>query len=109
MKWTGILVHEVFRMAPEDWPDVLPVVEHLIYTTPVGETGLAPRDLDRAWSCGTPLGRELVPYETAPEEPLSEVAKKEFSRYRELTSKFVAIREKGLQRKSEEVESASDR
>ena len=48
-----------------------------------------------------------MPYETAPEEPLSEVARNEFSRYRELRSKLLAIQEKGLQRKSEEVESAS--
>ena len=80
----GILVHGVFKAFPGEWGELLPVVEFLLYKTPQRNTGLTPRDLDRAWSLSTPLERELLPFQLAESEPLSEMAQRQFGDWRRL-------------------------
>ena len=67
-KILGILLMDVTRAHREDWTELLPVVEYLLYTTP-GPHGYTPRDLDRQWSLATPLERELHQMEAFEFEP----------------------------------------
>eukprot|EP00974_Lingulodinium_polyedra_P010504 1010081-Lingulodinium_polyedra.AAC.1 len=69
----GLLLHSVFRCAPGQWAELLPLVEFAIWNSP-GRTGLAPRDLCMAWSLGSPLERELMPLQPAAREAASDVA-----------------------------------
>ena len=80
-KLLGILVLDVVRCWPAEWPELLPVVEFLIYNTP-GTYGYTPRDLDRRWSLAIPLEKELQPFQVAEFEPLSEWARGLFRTYR---------------------------
>ena len=56
-KILSLLVHDVCKCHPDEWSEMLPVVEFLIYNTP-GPHGYTPRDLDRRWSSGIELERE---------------------------------------------------
>ena len=80
----GITVHWVFKAFPGEWGELLPVVEFLLYNTPQRNTGLTPRDLDKSWSLSTSLERELLPFETARDEPISEMAQRMFGDFRKL-------------------------
>ena len=82
-KILGILLMDVTRAHREDWTELLPVVEYLLYTTP-GPHGYTPRDLDRQWSLATPLERELHHMEAYEFEPISEYARNLFRAYRDL-------------------------
>ena len=82
-KILGILLIDVTRAHREDWTELLPVVEYLLYTTP-GPHGYTPRDLDRQWSLATPLERELHQMEAFEFEPISEYASNLFRAYRDL-------------------------
>ena len=61
-KLLGILVTDVLKCNPEEWSDLLPVVEYLIYTTP-GPYGFTPRDIDRRWSSALKLEKDLQPFQ----------------------------------------------
>ena len=80
----GITVHGVFKAFPGEWGELLPVVEFLLYNTPQRNTGLTLRDLDKAWSLSTSLERELMPFTTAPDEPISDMAQRLFGDFRKL-------------------------
>ena len=82
-KLLGILVHDVMKSYPNEWTELLPVIEFLIYNTP-GPHGLTPRDIDRRWSLALPLEKELMPFQALSFEPISEHAKNLFKTYREL-------------------------
>ena len=75
---------EFLKAFPGEWGELLPVVEFLVYNTPQRNTGLTPRDLDRAWSLSTSLERELLPFTVADSEPLSEMAQRQFADWRRL-------------------------
>ena len=85
---------------PGEWSTLVPLVEFLRYTTPRGN-GLAPRDLDRAWSFASPLERELLPLTPAPSEPLTEVARKQFAEWRNVREIALAHRAKEQKRRME--------
>ena len=53
------------------------------------EAGIAPRDLERAWSLAIPLERDLEPFTVLEWEPVSEYAARLFRRYRELRLKVL--------------------
>jgi hypothetical protein len=84
----GILVVDVVRCWPAEWPELLPVVEFLIYNTP-GTYGYTPRDLDRRWSLAIPLEKELQPFQVAEFEPLTDWARNLFRTYKELRAKVI--------------------
>ena len=78
-KMLGIVVKDVARGHTDHWGDLLAVVEYCIDTTP-GPHGYTPRDLDRAWSLGVPLEKDLL--KSALEfEPVSDWARKIFGQY----------------------------
>eukprot|EP00969_Alexandrium_andersonii_P143517 6345544-Alexandrium_andersonii.AAC.1 len=54
-----MLVSDVLRAYPDEWTELAPSVEFMIYTTP-GPQGYAPRDLDRRWSLALPLAKDLA-------------------------------------------------
>ena len=58
----GILILDVVRTARSYWSELLVVVEFVLYTTP-GPHGFTPRDTDRRWSVGSPLEKELSPFQ----------------------------------------------
>jgi hypothetical protein len=54
-----MLVTDVMRAEPSEWSELLVVVEFAVYNTPLTDTGITPRDLDRRWSLATPLVQRL--------------------------------------------------
>ena len=56
-KLLGILLNDVMRAFGNEWTELLPVVEFLVYNTP-GPHGLTPRDIDRRWSLALPLEKD---------------------------------------------------
>ena len=80
-KILGILTQEVCRSFPDEWTELLPVVEFTIYNTP-GPHGFSPRDLDRRWSLGTGLEKDLQPFQVLDFEPISDWASTLFAQYK---------------------------
>ena len=62
----ALLIEEVFHCFPEEWSKMLPCIELIRANTPHSSHGLTPRDVSMSWSVGSPLARELVPFEVAP-------------------------------------------
>ncbi|CAE7034866.1 pol, partial [Symbiodinium sp. CCMP2456] len=90
-KLLGVLLHDLHDVCgvyPHEWSELLPVVEFLLATTPT-QAGIAPRDLERAWSMAIPLERDLEPFTVLEWEPISEYAARLFRRYRELRAKVL--------------------
>ena len=87
-KLLGVLLHDVCGAYPHEWSELLPVVEFLLATMPT-QAGIAPRDLERAWSMAIPLERDLEPFTVLEWEPVSEYAARLFRRYRELRVKVL--------------------
>jgi len=81
----SLVMHGVARAFPHEWGACVPLTEFLLYTTPITSSGLTPRDLDRVWSLGTSLERELVqPFVGTEDMDPRSAAKALFSRFREL-------------------------
>ena len=76
-KILGMLVVDVLRTYATEWTELLPVVEFLVYTTP-GAHGYTPRDLDRNWSLGVPLQKDLEPFMDSDMQGTSAYAKQLF-------------------------------
>ena len=84
----ALLMHEVCRTYPQEWPRLLPAVEYLLAITPQGESGIAARDIETGWSLATGLERPLVPF-SVPENVCDEdVAKDVFRRLSEIKGAF---------------------
>ncbi|CAJ1358892.1 unnamed protein product, partial [Effrenium voratum] len=77
--WVGKCL-TCFKGAHRPLGDLLAVVEYCIDTTP-GPHGYTPRDLDRAWSLGVPLEKDLLK-STLEFEPVSDWARKIFGQYK---------------------------
>ena len=82
-KILGNLTQEVCKSFPDEWTELLPVVEFTIYNTP-GPHGFSPRDLDRRWSLGTGLEKALQPFQVLDFEPISEWASTLFAQYKKV-------------------------
>jgi hypothetical protein len=84
----ALLMHEVCRTYPQEWPRLLPAFEYLLAITPQGGSGIAARDIETGWSLATGLERALVPF-SVPENVCDEdVAKDVFRRFREIKGAF---------------------
>ena len=77
------MIQEICRSFPDEWTELLPVVEFTIYNTP-GPHGFSPRDLDRRWSLGTSLEKDLQPFQVLDFEPISEWASELFQQYKKV-------------------------
>ena len=85
-KLLGILLKEVVGDISE-WSEALCVVEFLIDNTPASH-GFTPRDLDRGWSLGLPLERELLG-DVLQHEEVSEYARRVFGEFTKIRSAVV--------------------
>ena len=85
-KLLGILLKEVVGDISE-WSEALCVVEFLIDNTPASH-GFTPRDLDRGWSLGLPLERELL-RDVLQHEEVSEYARRVFGEFTKIRSAVV--------------------
>ena len=90
-KIRGLLVHDICKAHPYEWGELLYVVEFIIDTTP-GPNGLAPRDIERAWSLAMPLEKELQAFEVLSFEPMTDYARNLFRQYREVRAKVLEWR-----------------
>ena len=97
----AILVMEVFRCYPEEWSTLLPCIEFLRANTPHTSLWLTPRDIAMSWSLGSPLSRELAPFETAVDEPLTERARREFAQFRTLRAMLQNLKTRESRRNAE--------
>jgi len=57
---------------------------YLVSNTPIGESGITPRDLDHGWSALSPLERDLLPFYVGEITPASEWAAELFGRWQDL-------------------------
>ena len=73
------------------------VVEFIIYTTP-GPSGFAPRDLDRAWSVGVPLAKDLAPFITQDSEYVSDYVRGLFAAYKQARDVIVTTMREASER-----------
>jgi hypothetical protein len=96
----GILVEDVMKTHPREWTELLPVLEFAVYNTP-GPHGHTPRDVDRRWSIGSPLERELQPFEVMEFEPIDDYIKGLFAVYRELKQKLIASKAESSERRAD--------
>ena len=87
-KILSLLLHDVVKCHPEEWSELLPVIEFIIYNTP-GPHGFTPRDIDRRWSLALPLEKELQPFHVLDFEPITEYAKNVFRTYRDIKDKVL--------------------
>ncbi|CAK0832647.1 unnamed protein product [Prorocentrum cordatum] len=55
----GIFLHDVFKCAPGQWAELLPIVEFVLWNSP-GKSALSPRDLCMGWSLASPLDPEVL-------------------------------------------------
>ena len=99
-KILGLLVHDVCRAHPYEWSELLYVVEFIIDTTP-GPEGLAPRDIERAWSLATPLEKELQMFDVLKFEPTTEYARRLFAQYRDVRAKVLSWRAIASEKRAE--------
>jgi len=79
----GIMTQDFLKTFPDEWTEMLPAVEFTTYNTP-GPHGFSPRDLDRRWSLGTRLERDLQPFQVMDFEPISEWATQLFTQYKQV-------------------------
>ena len=87
-KILGILILDVVRTARSYWSELLVVVEFVLYTTP-GPHGFTPRDIDRRWSVGSPLEKELSPFQVLEFEPLTDYVRNLFAEYHTIREKIL--------------------
>ena len=99
-KILGLLVHDICKAQPYEWSEMLYVVEFIIDTTP-GPEGLAPRDIERAWSLAMPLEKELKAFEVLAFEPMTDYARNLFKQYREVRAKVLEWRAIASEKRAE--------
>ena len=80
-----IIIRELAHDETDEWSELLPVVEYLLDNTP-GPHGYTPRDLERSWSLGLELEKDLLK-ESMQFEPVSEWARSQFDQFSKLSKK----------------------
>ena len=84
-KVLGIIVKELVRGESDEWSELLPLVEFMLDTSP-GPHGYCPRDLERAWSLGFGLEKDLI-REAMQFEPMSDWSRRQFGQFSVLAKK----------------------
>ncbi len=95
-----MLLQEVVRCMPGEWGQCVPIVEWIRYNTP-SRCGITPRDLDKGWSIVSPLERELLPFEPARAETVSETARTQFDAFRKVRTVSLQYKMKEGRRRAE--------
>ena len=65
-----VIIREVVHGDSDEWSELLPLVEFLLDNSP-GPHGFTPRDLERSWSLGLDLEKDLI-RESLQFEPVSD-------------------------------------
>ena len=84
-KQMALILEDVVRAQPREWPRTTDLIHFVMMNSPILESGLTPRDVDRAWSLKDHVERELLPFETSGGQPyanLSQWAQSMFEHYR---------------------------
>ena len=76
---------ELVRGESDEWSELLPLVEFMLDTSP-GPHGYCPRDLERAWSLGFGLEKDLI-REAMQFEPMSDWSRRQFGQFSVLAKK----------------------
>ena len=85
---------------PDEVSELIPCVEYMIYNTP-GPHGYTPRDIDRRWSMGTPLERELHGQVVNESEPMSERARIIFKAYEQVRQRVLQVKRQDAMRRAD--------
>ena len=87
-----VIIREVVHGDSDEWSELLPLVEFLLDNSP-GPHGFTPRDLERSWSLGLDLEKDLI-RESLQFEPVSEWGRKQFAQFASLSRKVAGHWEK---------------
>ena len=87
-----ILMNEVCRAFPQEWPALVPVLEYLNETAPREPHGLSAFDLSQGYGLLVDANRRLAPFELPWGLPETEVAQQLFSRFKDLYGVFAHSR-----------------
>ena len=79
-----VLMESVCSVFPQEWPELLPAVEHLLHTAPQGPHGLSAHDLSCAHAVASETDKRLVPFLIPHGLPETDLAVNMFSRFRQL-------------------------
>ena len=82
----ALLLQDVHKACASEWARVLPLVHYIMMNTPILESGLVPRDLDKVWSLRDHVERELVPFRAPGQLPVDEWAKAVFRNFKTIES-----------------------
>ena len=96
----GMLVRDIMKCFPDEVSELIPCVEYMIYNTP-GPHGYTPRDIDRRWSMGTPLERELHGQIVSESEPMSERARIVFKAYEQVRQRVLQAKRQSAMRRAD--------
>ena len=99
-KLFGMLVRDIMKCFPDEVGELIPCVEYMIYNTP-GPHGYTPRDIDRRWSMGTPLERELHGQVVSESEPMSERARIIFKAYEQVRQRVLQVKRQSAMRRAD--------
>ena len=80
-KLLAMLLNQVTKSHPQEWPKALDLIFYVMMTTPLQESGFCPRDLDRAWSMRDHLERALVKFDVGEMMAVQPWAKWVFEQY----------------------------
>ena len=80
-----VILRELANDETDEWSELLPLVEYLLDNTP-GPHGYTPRDLERPWSLGLDLEKDLIK-ESLQFEPVSKWARRQFGQFAQLSRK----------------------
>ena len=83
-----ILMKEVVHSFPQEWSELVPAVEHLMFTAPQGSHGISAHDLSCAWGIAYSKDTQLAPFRVPQDSPETEVASAHFSNFRQLIGVF---------------------
>ena len=87
-----VIIKEVVHGEGDEWSDLLPLVEYVLDNTP-GPHGYTPRDLERSWSLGLDLEKDLIK-ESLQFELVSDWGRRQFGQFQALSKKVAQHWEK---------------
>ena len=93
----SILMSEIYRAHPQEWPALIPVVEYLQHTAPQGAHGFSAHDMCSAYSVLNETDARLAAFRVPTGLPESDVVSRLFANFRQVYTTFTRInREQSL-------------
>ena len=84
----GILMHEVCKAFPQEWPSLIPTVEYLYHTRPQGAHGLSAHDMTAGYAIASSVDKRLAPFQVPTGLAETDVATKLFANFKETCTLF---------------------